>query len=176
MARAKNRVKSAVLLAAGAGTKAWPYNEVRNKCAFPIANVPAVRRLADQLIQQGVERLVVVVGHREASVRHALHDLSIPPVYLRQDLQGTAPAALAALHLFDDDAWVAYGDIVTAEENLTVLRERYEADPPPAAVLLAPLNREDGGNWICSGITGDGRLAGIQGHPRGGNWKIIRAW
>ncbi|MCB0072164.1 MAG: NTP transferase domain-containing protein, partial [Caldilineaceae bacterium] len=53
---------TAVILAAGPGTKFWPYNVVRNKVAFPIANVPAVRRLADALAAQGVTRLIVVVG------------------------------------------------------------------------------------------------------------------
>ncbi|MEZ4560823.1 MAG: hypothetical protein R2854_31040 [Caldilineaceae bacterium] len=32
-----------VLAASPGGTKFWPYNVVRNKVAFPIANVPAVR-------------------------------------------------------------------------------------------------------------------------------------
>ena len=164
---------SAVILAAGAGTKAWPFNEVRNKCAFHIANVPAIRRLAVQLIDLGVERLVVVLGPGEASVRHALHGLPVTPQYLPQpSLPGTAPAALAGLHALDSDAWIVYGDIVTAPENLTALRERFQAEHPPAAVLLAPLGHEDGGTWICGGMTGDGGLAGIEGHPRGGRHRI----
>ncbi|MEZ4719971.1 MAG: hypothetical protein R2851_28375 [Caldilineaceae bacterium] len=57
---------------AAVSTKFWPYNVVRNKVALPIANVPAVRRVVDALVKQGVTRLVVVVGPGE-SVRHALH-------------------------------------------------------------------------------------------------------
>src|SRR5687768_8375612 len=68
----------AVLLAAGAGRKFWPYNEVRNKCAFPIGNVPAIRRLAEQLLQAGAGALVVVVGPRAGSVRAALAGLAGP--------------------------------------------------------------------------------------------------
>ena len=55
-------IQTAILLAAGAGTRFWPYNVVRNKAAFPIANVPLVRRLAEDLVHLGVLCLVVVVG------------------------------------------------------------------------------------------------------------------
>jgi bifunctional UDP-N-acetylglucosamine pyrophosphorylase/glucosamine-1-phosphate N-acetyltransferase len=165
-------INSAILLAAGSGTKTWPFNEVRNKCAFPIANVPAVRRLADQLVTLGVERLVVVIGPGEGSIRRALHGLSVSPRYLSQpSLKGTAPAALAGLEILDSDAWVVYGDIVTAPENLLALKERFEAERPPAAVLLDPLTHEEGGNWICGGIR-EGRLSGIQGHPRGAGHRL----
>ena len=41
-----------MLLAAGAGSRFWPYAVVRNKAAFPILNRPLVRRLADTLLEQ----------------------------------------------------------------------------------------------------------------------------
>src|SRR4051812_15914938 len=91
-------LRSAVLLAAGEGTKAWPYNEARNKCAFPVVTVPAVRRLATTLIDLGVDRLVVILGAGEASVRHALRGLPVAPQFIsRPSMKGTAPAALAGL-------------------------------------------------------------------------------
>ncbi|MBW3625384.1 MAG: NDP-sugar synthase, partial [Armatimonadetes bacterium] len=166
-------VSSAVILAAGPGTKTWPYNGVRNKCAFPIANVPAVRRIAEALIHLGVDRLVVVVGEREASIRHALHGLSVSPRYVSQPVErGTAPAALAGLHALDSDAWVVYGDVVTAQENLAALQQRFVEESPPAAALLIPLGHEDGRSWICGGMDSEGYLSGIEGHPRGGRHRI----
>ncbi len=53
---ANNNVQTAIILAAGAGTRFWPYNVVRQKAAFPIANVPAVRRLVDSLQGIGTPR------------------------------------------------------------------------------------------------------------------------
>ncbi len=61
-----------VVLAAGAGAKFWPYNVVRQKAAFPIANVPAVRRMVDSLAQIGVNRIALCTGAGEPSVRAAL--------------------------------------------------------------------------------------------------------
>ncbi len=175
---AETSVKAAVLLAAGHGVKAWPYNEVRNKCAFPVANTPAVRRLADALLDLGVERLVVVIGPGEASVRHALRGLGVTPKYIRQpEARGTAPAALAGLQaLGDEDAWVIYGDTATAPENFAALKERFVAERPAAAALLATLGEEQGGDWICAGSTADGHLAGIEGHPRGGQFRLAGAF
>src|SRR5438105_4030031 len=71
----QSSMTTAILLAGGAGRKFWPFAEVRNKCAFPIANVPIVRRLADQLLVQGCSRLLVVTGPHAGSVRSALAGL-----------------------------------------------------------------------------------------------------
>ena len=65
-------ITTAVILAAGSGTRIWPYNEVRNKCAIPVANVPNVRRLADSLAEIGIRQLVVVLGAYPGSIRAAL--------------------------------------------------------------------------------------------------------
>ena len=49
-------LRTAIILAAGEGTKIWPYNVVRQKATFPIANVPVIRRTIDALVALGVER------------------------------------------------------------------------------------------------------------------------
>ena len=165
-------IDAAVILAAGSGTKFWPFNEVRNKCAFPVANVPAVRRLAEDLIRLGFARIAVVVGHGEASVRHALHGLPLEPVFVRQPPQaGTAPAVAAAFDVLQTDLLVVYGDIVTPPENISAVKRRFEEGAPAACVLVAPLGRESAGDWICAEVT-DGRLAGVWGHPRGGQYRL----
>src|SRR5438270_12641269 len=92
------RVGTAIVLAGGAGRKFWPFAEVRNKCAFPIANVPIVRRLADQLLGQGCSRLVVVTGPNAGSVRAALGGLEGQASFVAQPSpEGTAAAVVRAL-------------------------------------------------------------------------------
>jgi NDP-sugar pyrophosphorylase family protein len=78
-------MKTAVILAAGEGKRFWPYNEVRNKAAIPVMNRPNVRRLAESLQACGIERLIVVVGAFEASVRAALDGLELPIAFIRQN-------------------------------------------------------------------------------------------
>jgi bifunctional UDP-N-acetylglucosamine pyrophosphorylase/glucosamine-1-phosphate N-acetyltransferase len=164
--------KSAILLAAGRGRKFWPFATVRNKCAFPIATVPAVRRLADALLAAGVSRLVVVVGEQAGSVRAALAGLEERTRFVTQQPDGTAPAVVAAAELLDDDAFlVVYGDVVTAPENLAALASRFTAEQPPAAALVQAIGEEPPGNWITAS-PGNGRLAGVQGHGRGGSHRL----
>jgi NDP-sugar pyrophosphorylase family protein len=162
-----------VILAAGGGTKFWPFNEVRNKCAFPIANVPVVRRIAEDLVGMGFQRILVVVGHGEASVRHALHGLSPAPEYVRQpSASGTAPAVAAAWDLAgDEDILVVYGDVVTPASNIKAVVEYFRESGAKACVLLQPLGDEKPGDWICGEVAG-GRLIGVQGHPRGGEYRL----
>ncbi len=176
----------AVLTAAGAGRKFWPYNEVRNKCAFPIANEPLILRLARQLREIGFSRLVVVVGAQEGSVRAALRPLgSEEVVFVRQPASatpGTATATLAALDTVGalteaDGALIAYGDILVETEDLTATWQRVAGDGAAAAALCAPLDGERPHDWITTtpraGRAARGNaLQGVEGHGRGGSHRL----
>lgn len=166
-------MKTAILLAAGRGRKFWPFATARNKCAFPIAGAPAVRRLAEGLLAAGVERLVVVVGYQAGSVRAALGGLEERLRFVTQAApEGTAPATLAALAGLDDPAFlVVYGDVVLPPEALAAFIARFEAAAAPAAALLHPRGEEPAGSWITASPRGD-RLAGVEGHGRGGSHRL----
>ena len=118
---------------------------------FPIANVPAIRRTVDDLVQLGIERIIVVVGHGEASVRAALRGCTQEIVYVRQpQASGTADAVLCAAHLLDEDFLVVAGDVVTAPENIRSLCEQFAAESPVAAALIQPLGNEDPRDWLIA--------------------------
>ncbi len=169
---AMRMIRTAILLAAGAGTKFWPYNVVRQKAAFPIANVPAVRRLADDLTDIGITRLIVVVGAGEASVRAALRGCKGDVAFVRQsDLAGTAPAVLAGVHGVDEDVLVVAGDIICEADNFSALLHRFEAEGPLAAALIQPLGKEAAQNWLVAYPEGD-VLRGIEGHSRDGEYRL----
>lgn len=167
---------SAVVLAAGLGTRFWPYNVVRNKVAFPIANVPAVRRLVDDLLQLGIRQIAVVVGPGEASVRHSLRGCREQLGYVQQVTpRGTAPAALIGAQTVDGDLLVVHGDIISAPENLQALLARFRDERPLAAALVQPVGQECPGDWLVAHLA-DGSLRGIEGHPRGGTHRLCGAY
>lgn len=168
-----NQIKTAVVLAAGPGTRFWPYNVVRNKAAFPIANVPLVRRLVEDLVALGVTRVVVVVGPGEASVRAAQRRAAGEIVYVRQKSpDGSAAAAwLGACDLEDQAFLVVHGDIATDRENLAAVIERFGREQPLAAALIQPLGRERPEDWIVAHPDGD-VLRGVEGHARGGGYRL----
>jgi len=165
-------IQTAILLAAGAGTRFWPYNVVRNKCAFPIANVPAVRRLSDDLAALGITRQVVVVGAGEASVRAALRGASADIAFVRQaHPDGTAAAAFLGAAGIDGDILVVAADSVTDRANPAALRERFERDRPLAAALTQPLGAESSLDWLIAYVD-DGELRGVEGHSRDGDRRF----
>jgi bifunctional UDP-N-acetylglucosamine pyrophosphorylase/glucosamine-1-phosphate N-acetyltransferase len=164
---------TAILLAGGAGRKFWPFAEVRNKCAFPIANVPIIRRLADQLVAHGCSQLLVVTGTHDGSLRAALGGLEEQMRFIaRPAAEGTAAAVVRALEDVDADEFVvAYGDVVTADESVTGLLEAFRERGPLAAGLAAPLAGERPGDWITCGIQGE-RFTHFEGHGRGGSHRL----
>ncbi len=56
-------VTTALLLAAGAGTRLQPLTLDAPKCLTEVGGVPILERLVNHLRAQGFERLVVVIGH-----------------------------------------------------------------------------------------------------------------
>jgi len=58
-----NNVTTALLLAAGAGTRLQPLTLDAPKCLTEVGGVPILERLVDNLRAQGFDRLVVVIGH-----------------------------------------------------------------------------------------------------------------
>ncbi|MGI5915521.1 MAG: NTP transferase domain-containing protein [Anaerolineae bacterium] len=165
-------IRQAIILAAGQGRRIWPYNQVRNKCAIPIGNVPAVRRLADDLLTLGVSRLVVVVGEHAASVRYALRGLNSEIHYVTQDWHagGTTGATLAAWD-GGEPTLVVHGDMVTARENLAALLAAHKEGHTVATALVVPLGRECPRDWIVAHLE-NGALRGIEGHARDGEYRL----
>lgn len=72
--REKLKVSEAVILAAGQGTRLWPYNETHPKAALPIGNRPLIHHQLDALESVGIEQVWVVTGHLEGAVRSACQD------------------------------------------------------------------------------------------------------
>jgi bifunctional UDP-N-acetylglucosamine pyrophosphorylase/glucosamine-1-phosphate N-acetyltransferase len=166
------KLNTAVVLAAGVGTRFWPYNVVRQKAAFPIANVPAVRRVVDQIVELGIDQIIVVVGSGAASVRAALRGCTLALHFVHQARAvGTADAVCAAAAHLREDFLVVYGDVVTARENLQALVERFADERPLAAALIQPLGTEPPHDWL--GAYRDGAyLRGVEGHSRSGAHRL----
>jgi bifunctional UDP-N-acetylglucosamine pyrophosphorylase/glucosamine-1-phosphate N-acetyltransferase len=176
-----DRIQTAVVLAAGSGTRFWPYNVVRNKVAFPICNVPVVRRLVIDLVQLGVARIAVVVGQGEASVRAALRGVPGQITYVRQPRpEGTAAAAWLGASTLDEDALsngllVVHGDLATDPNNLAALVDRFAGQRPLAAALIQPFGDENPRDWVVAHVDGE-KLRGVEGHARGGRYRLCGAY
>ncbi len=165
-------MQNAIVLAAGLGRKVWPYGEFRQKCTIPIANKPIIRRIVENLIEIGITRIIVVVGHYAQQVRGAVADLQNVEFVTQKQPEGTADAVLTALkHIEDEDYLVIYGDIVTDPNNIRYIVKEFYNQNAEVATLVQPLDDEDASNWLCAN-TKNGCLVGIEGHPRGGSHRL----
>ena len=165
-------IRSAVVLAAGQGSRFWPYAVVRQKATFPIGNVPVVRRTVDDLVALGIERIVVVVGHGEASVRAALRSSPVAVEFVRQpQAKGSADAALLGAQLLQEDFLVVAGDVVTSRANLAAMITLWNADSMSALALVQRLGQELPQDSLVAQVS-DGLLRGVMGHPREGEYRL----
>jgi len=65
-------ITTALLLAAGTGSRLWPLTDDAPKCLTEISGTTILDRLVDSLKSRGFKRLVVVVGYLDLSIRDAL--------------------------------------------------------------------------------------------------------
>jgi len=170
--RRARTVESAVILAAGPGSKIWPYSETRQKAALPVGNQPLIRRTVDHLRDLGVSQVIVVVGYLQEQVRHALGD-EVEYVEQAHPGAGTANALLqAAERINGNDFLVMYGDTVCARENLEALIRRFRETGVEAAALVQPMPQgEISEDWLLARVSGD-RLTGFWAHGRHGSERL----
>lgn len=70
-----NRVKTALLLAAGAGSRLQPMTDDAPKCLTEVNGHSFIQRLVHTLRSEGIRRLVVVVGHLDHCIRDYLESI-----------------------------------------------------------------------------------------------------
>jgi choline kinase len=66
------RISTALLLAAGTGSRLSPLTDMKPKCLVPVNGISILERLVDSLKSHGFKRLVIVVGHQEECIRDFL--------------------------------------------------------------------------------------------------------
>ena len=64
-----NRVKTALLLAAGTGSRLRPLTLDAPKCLTVVGGKPILERLIENLHAQGIQKLIVVTGYLENCIR-----------------------------------------------------------------------------------------------------------
>ena len=66
----EEQVRTALLLAAGTGSRLAPLTDKTPKCLVPVNEISILERLVDALRLHNFKRLVIVVGHQADSIRN----------------------------------------------------------------------------------------------------------
>jgi L-glutamine-phosphate cytidylyltransferase len=123
-------IRTALLLAAGIGSRLAPLTDTMPKCLVSVAGMPILERLVRALDAHGIERLVIVVGYRAGMIRDYLGESfgGITVEYIEDSLFATT-STLYSL-------WLARQAI---DEPFLIIESDVVFDTP----LLAPLLQGD---------------------------------
>ncbi len=141
-------VQTAVVLAAGEGTRLRPLTRNRPKPMLPAANRPILEHVLDALVDAGLDRLVLVVGYRRERVQEyfgpSYRNVPIEYVVQRKQL-GSGHALLQARETVDEPVLVVNGDQLTETSTITSVLETFAEETAPA--VMAVLERRDASRY-----------------------------
>jgi NDP-sugar pyrophosphorylase family protein len=134
---------TALILAAGLGTRLKPLSSVRAKPAIPIGSEPIIRRIARQLVSQGVSDLVVNLHHLPSTLTAVLGDGSDLGARVRYSWEqptvlGSAGGPRHALAILGADTFfIVNGDTLT-DVDLARLAAAHTASNALVTLALVP--------------------------------------
>jgi glucose-1-phosphate thymidylyltransferase len=154
----------AVVLAAGEGNRLRPLTQNRPKPMLPAATKPILEHVIDQLVDAGIDEIVVVVGYRSNRVQSHFGPTyrNVPLTYVSQEKQlGTGHALLAAESAVDGTCLVINGDQIVDSRIVRDTIAGHESDSAATLALLQRSHVEEYG-----GVTvDDGRVTSIVENP-----------
>jgi len=168
-------VQTAVVLAAGEGTRLRPMTRNRPKPMLPAANRPIIEHVLDALVEAGMEKLVFVVGYRRQRVQEHFGPSyrSVPIEYVVQDKQlGSGHALLQARSAVDGKLLVVNGDrLIEAESVRTVATALQEES---VAAAMAVIERMDTSKYGAVRLH-DRDVSEIVEKPESDEYRLINA-
>jgi mannose-1-phosphate guanylyltransferase len=157
----------AILLAAGFGTRLWPFTEHLPKCMVQVAGKPVLQRNIEWLRSRGVVDLVVNLHFCPESVTGYFGDGSAFGVHLEYSyepqLLGTAGALWGARRFLGEERfWVVYADNLPncSLERLESLHLAHEA-----TLTMGLFWRDDVSASGVVKLDDDGRVTGFKEKP-----------
>jgi NDP-sugar pyrophosphorylase family protein len=133
-----------VLLAAGKGTRLHPLTMKRSKAMAPVAGRPLAGRVADLLVAQGIDELIVVVGPNDQEVQpyFASHaSLEIPVRFVLQaERKGMAHALGLAAPLLSADFIMSACDNLVPVAHIGEMVATHRQSDAAATLSLMPID------------------------------------
>ncbi|MEZ5937183.1 MAG: nucleotidyltransferase family protein [Hyphomonadaceae bacterium] len=142
------RIRTAMLLSAGLGTRMRPLTDNRPKPLIEVAGRTLLDRVLDKLVDQGVERAVVNVHYLADQVEAHLASRSDMEILIsdeRELLLETGGGVINALPLLGDDPFFVVNTDVTwataGDDTFRQMADAYDPGRMRALLLLADMNR-----------------------------------
>jgi glucose-1-phosphate thymidylyltransferase len=167
-------IDTAVVLAAGEGTRLRPLTRNRPKPMLPAANRPIIEYVFDALVAADVTRIVVVVGYKRDRVQNYFG-----PTYRGADLEyvhqhkqlGSGHALLQARAAVNEPMLVLNGDRVIDTNIVCDVVEEFEATGDPTMAVLERPETSQYGAVVLHG----GDVAELVEKPDSDDYRLINA-
>jgi len=123
-----NKIKQAVIVAAGLGSRLKPYTNDRPKTLIEINGTTMIRRSIKIMLEHGIEEIIVVVGYKKELIEEHLKDYPVKfvhnPFYL---ITNNMASLWFAEPLLEGDFIYAHSDLVyDASLMRTLIESKYE--------------------------------------------------
>lgn len=168
-------VRTAVVLAAGEGTRLHPLTHNRPKPMLPAANRPVLEYVLDALIDAGISRICLVVGYKRDRVQEHFgpryRDAPLTYVHQRKQL-GSGHALLQARENVEGPLLVVNGDRVIEPSLVSDVVRTFERDTGPA--VLGVIERPNARQYGAVVLQG-GRIERIVEKPDSDEFRLINA-
>jgi glucose-1-phosphate thymidylyltransferase len=126
----------AVILAAGEGSRLWPFTYSKPKVMIPVANKPILEYVVRSLVSNGIDDMIIVVGYKKERIMTHFEDGSDYGAHIEYAVQkkqlGTAHALLSVSKMVKGDFVVLPGDNVIDSQVVGDLLSRDEC---PCALI-----------------------------------------
>jgi len=168
-------VSTAVVLAAGEGTRLRPLTRNRPKPMLPAANRPILEHVFDALVDAGMDRLVCVVGYKHDRVQDHFGPTyrGVPVQYVRQHKQlGSGHALLQARSAVEGPPLVVNGDRIVEASMVEAVADAYERTEPAAA--LAVLEHPEARQYGAIALQND-EITELIEKPTSDEYRLINA-
>jgi len=160
-------IKTAMVMAAGHGTRMRPLTDKRSKAMVEVSGRPLIDHMLDRLADAGVERAIVNVhAHADHLEAHLKTRSTGPDIIISDERDGlleTGGGVVKALPLLGDDpvlicnidaVWIEFAPVINA------LFETWDAEEMDELLLLAPKPRTLGYPGVGDfDMDRDGRLS-----------------
>lgn len=123
-------IDTAVILAAGEGTRLRPLTTHRPKPMLPAGNIPILEHVLNSLVEAGISEIHLVVGYQRARVQNHFGSTyrNRPITYHIQHTQlGSGHALLQADETIETDFLVLNGDQIVTEEMIETVSSSHTA-------------------------------------------------